>query len=95
MKTTITLYIHQRPGEEQRALHLDMSAYPEHYGAMLGTREIEIEFEPFDIDPTASMIERLEREVVSVPADSQRRITHLQEQIDKLRCLEHKPEAAA
>lgn len=95
MKTTVKLYIFQRPGEEQRATHLNMSAYPDHYGVLLGTREIEVEVEPFDVDPTAAMIKRLEQETIQVTADAQHRIAQLQEQISKLRCLEQKPEGAA
>lgn len=95
MKCTVKLYIFQRPGEEQRATHLNMSAYPESYGVLLGTREVDVEVEPFDVDPTTAMIERLEQEVAQVRTDSQQRITQLHEQISKLRCLEHKPEAAA
>lgn len=95
MKATVKLYIFQRPGEEQRATHLNMSAYPEHYGVLLGIREVEVEVEPFDIDPTSAMIKRLEQETVQVAADAQHRIAQLREQISKLRCLEHKPEAAA
>lgn len=91
MKTTITLYIHQRPGEEQRALTCDLSEFGS-YGALLGTREIEVEWEGFDIDPVAAMIDNLEQQVQKERAESQLRINALLDKIGKLKCLEHKPE---
>lgn len=60
MKTTVTLYIYQRPGQQQYPLTVDMSAYPQSYGVLLGTREIEIDFEPFDSTDKAAQIDALQ-----------------------------------
>jgi hypothetical protein len=94
MKTTITLFIHQRPGEEQRALTCDLSEYGS-YGALLGTREVEVEWETFDRDPVEALIDTLEQQVEKERADSQLRINALLDKIGKLRCIEHRPEMRA
>lgn len=92
MKATIKLYIHQIPGQEQRAWVYDLSKWPESYGALLGVREVEVEFEPFDVDPVVAMIDGLEKQVEKERAESQGRVNLLLEKISKLKCIEHKPE---
>ncbi|MDH4581416.1 hypothetical protein E8F20_05940 [Pseudomonas sp. BN415] len=94
MKTTITLYIHQLPGKEQRAEICDMSMY-QSYGALLGVREIEVEYEPFDVDPVVAMIDNLEQRIAQKRADCTRECNLLLEQISQLKCLEYKPEVHA
>lgn len=96
MKTTIELFIHQKPGEPQKALTCDMSEYAEKswgHGVLLGVREVEVEFEPFDIDPTQALIASYEAQVVKERADSQVRVNLLLDKISKLKCIEHKPES--
>lgn len=94
MKTTIKLYIHQEPGKEQRAEICNMSDFYG-YGALLGVREVEVEFEPFDIDPVVAMIDNLEQQIAQKRADCTRECNLLLEKISQLKCLEHKPEARA
>ncbi|MNP02580.1 hypothetical protein D3C76_944380 [compost metagenome] len=93
MKTTIKLYIHQLPGKEQRAEVCDMSGF-EWYGALLGIREVEVDFEPFDVDPVVAMIDSLERQIAQKRANCTRDCNLLLEKISQLKCLEHKPERA-
>ncbi len=95
MKTTVKLYIHQIPGQEQYALCSDMSRWPDVWGALLGVREVEVEFEQFDTDPMEAMIDALEQQIASERAESQVRVNLLMERISQLRSLEHKPEDAA
>lgn len=92
MKATIKLYIHQLPGRDQTAEIVDMSMY-QTYGALLGVREVEVDFEPFDIDPVAAMIDNLEGLIAQKRADCTRECNRLLERISQLKCLEHKPEA--
>lgn len=90
VKQTIKLYIHQVPGQPQTAQVCDLSRFTEVYGALLGVREVEVEFEAFDLDPVVAMIDGLEKQVEQERADSQRKVNFLLEKISKLRCLEHK-----
>jgi len=89
MKQVITFYIHQIPGQQQVARACDMSEWPNLYGVLLGTQEIEIEFDEIDKDPIAAMVENLEAQVDRERADSQVRVNGLLDKISKLKCLEH------
>ncbi|MCY1370963.1 hypothetical protein D9M69_580850 [compost metagenome] len=62
------------------------------HGALLGTREVEVEFEPFDVDPVVAMIDSLEQQIAKRRADCTRECNQLLERISQLKCLEHKPE---
>lgn len=90
MKSIITLYIYQRPGEPQYAITADMSKYPTHYGAMLGSVDIEVEWQEVSKDPTAAMIEHYEREIDREHTQHQSRVGALVERIHDLRLIEHK-----
>jgi hypothetical protein len=89
MKVTIQLFIHQKPGQEQQVSVVDMSKYPDIFGALLGVRTIEVEVEPFDIDPTAAMIDALKEKIEQERRNSLLRINHLQDQISQLTAIGH------
>lgn len=89
MKQTITFYVHQKPGEEQRLFTGDMSDYPLSFGAMLGTFEAVVEWHPFTKDPTAVLVERYQREIERENVDHQCRVLALNEHINRLLCLSH------
>jgi hypothetical protein len=88
MKQTIKFYIHQLPGEPQTARACDLSEWSHLYGALLGTQEIEIEFDEINKDPLTAMVENLEAQVDRERADSQVRVNVLLDKISKLKCLE-------
>lgn len=89
MKHIARFYIHQVPGKEQEVYYSDLSEYS-WAGALLGIREVEVEIEPFDIDPVVAMIDCLEAQIEKERADSQMRVNLMLERIGKLKCLEHK-----
>ena len=92
MKATIKLYVHQLPGKEPTVEVSDMTKYG-WYGACLGVREVEVEVEPFDVDPVAAMVSGLENQIEQERAESRRKVNHLLDQISKLQCLEYQPGA--
>ena len=92
MKATIKLYVHQLPGKAPTVEVTDMTEYG-WYGACLGVREVEVEIEPFDIDPVTAMVSALEDQIEQERAESQRKVNHLLGQISKLQCLEYQPGA--
>lgn len=89
MKQSIKLYVHQKPGEEQLLLTCDMSDYPSLYGAMLGSFEVDIEWQPIDADPTAALVEHYQREIDRENTEHHCRLHVLNEQINGLLCLSH------
>jgi len=89
MKTTIRLFVHQKPGEEQRLLTADMSDYPTLYGAMLGYFETEVEWPEVDADPTAILVTQYEKELGREIAEHFGRVRAIQDRIDSLLCLTH------
>lgn len=93
LKTTITLFIHQLPGKPQSPKTCDMSIYSDHYGPLLGTQEVEVEWQEIDRDPVDAMIGSLEAQVQKERADSQVRVNGLLEKIGKLQCLEYQTSA--
>lgn len=93
MKAKIKLYVHQMPGKEQTVEITDMTRHG-WYGVCLGVREVEVEVEPFDVDPVAAMVSALEDRIEQERADSQQRINVLLDQISSLQCLEYQPDAA-
>lgn len=90
MKSTITLYIHQRPGEPQQALTCDMSSYPTMYGACLGVYDVEVEWPEVSKDPTAALIEHYEQQIEHERAEHNGRVGALMDRIHDLRLIEHK-----
>ena len=94
MKTPITLYIHQLPGQPQRAITCDMSDWPATYGAMIGTITVEVEWPEIEANPTALLIARYEQEIEQVHSQAVERMDALSAQIQNLLCIEHQtPEA--
>ena len=91
MKATIKLYVHQLPGKAPTVEVSDMTRYG-WYGVCLGVREVEVEIEPFDIDPVAAMVSALEDRIEQERSESLRRVNLLLDQISKLQCLEYQPE---
>jgi len=89
MKQTITFYVHQKPGEPQRLFTGDMSDYPLSFGAMLGTFEAVVEWQPFTKDPTAALVERYQREIEQETTEHHCRLHELNERINALLCLSH------
>jgi len=89
MKQTLTFYVHQKPGEPQRLFTNDMSEYPLSFGAMLGTFEAVVEWQPFTQDPTAVLVEHYQQEIERERVDHQCRVLALSEQINRLLCLSH------
>jgi hypothetical protein len=89
MKTTIRLFVHQKPGEEQRLLTADMSDYPTLYGALLGYFETEVEWPEVDADPTAILVKQYEKELEREIADHRSRVHVINERINSLLCLTH------
>lgn len=90
MKTVITLYIHQHPGEPQVARTVDMSDYANICGVMIGTVDVEVEWQEIRKDPTAALIEYYEREIDRENAQHRSRVDGLLERIHDLRLIEHK-----
>ena len=93
MKATIKLYVHQLPGKAPTVEVTDLTQYG-WYGACLGVREVEVEIEPFDIDPVTAMVSALEGQIEQERSESLRRVNLLLDQISKLQCLEYQPNAA-
>lgn len=91
MKQTVTFYVHQKPGEPQRLFTNDMSDYPLSFGAMLGTFDLDVEWQPLDGDPTAALVAHFEKEIERETAEHHCRVHVLNEQINSLLSLEHKP----
>lgn len=89
MKQTITFYVHQKPGEPERLFIGDMSDYPLSFGVMVGTFEAVVEWEGFEQDPTALLVEHYQREIERENVDHQCRVLALNEQINRLLCLSH------
>ena len=89
MKQTITLYVHQKPGEEQRLLTCDMSDWPELYGAMLGSFETIVECRAFEQDPTAVLVAHYQQDIDREITRHHCRLHVLNEQINGLRYLSH------
>ena len=92
MKQTITLYIHQIPGEPQRAFTCDLSDFPSAFGAQLGVQDVEVEFDEIDRDPTAALIDALVEEIEREVKASSGRVNELREKIARLACIEFKPD---
>ncbi len=88
MKSKIKLYVHQLPGKAPTVEITDMTKYG-WYGVCLG---VEVEVEPFDVDPVAAMVSALEDRIVQERNESQQRVNLLLDQISKLQCLEYQPE---
>jgi hypothetical protein len=96
MKTPITLYIHQKPGEPQRAITCDMSDWPAAYGALLGTITVEVEWPEIEANPTALLIARYEQQIEQEHLQHTERVGELKAQIQTLLCIEYQtPEADA
>jgi hypothetical protein len=89
MKTDIKLYIHQKPGDVQKALTCDMSDYPTLYGAMLGYYVAEVEWPEVEADPTALLVKQYEKELEREIADHHSRVHVINERINSLLCLTH------
>lgn len=90
---TLTPYLHAKPSEKTGEMvyslfPFDMGGGSSGY-ACLG--QVEVSFEAPDVDPTAAMIETLEREIVSTREASERKVSYLLDQISKLQCLEYRP----
>lgn len=84
MKTTVTLYIHQRPGGEQVAWVANMGFAPEVYGTLLGTRTVEVEFEPIRPDEISNQLDALKKHADSERAKFMARQGELFDQIEQL-----------
>lgn len=91
MKQTITFYVHQKPGDRQRLFTSDMSDYPLSFGAMLGTFEHDVEWQGFEQDPAAALVAHYQKEIERETAEHHCRVHVLNEQINSLLSLEHKP----
>lgn len=89
--STVRVYIHQRPGEEQYALVCDMSEYSLCYGALVGTVDIEVEWEEFDVNPASVLLEKIEQEIGRVQLEYDGRLSTLRDRAAQLRCLEYRP----
>lgn len=94
MKTPITLYIHQLPGQPQRAITCDMSDWPASYGALLGTITVEVEWPEIEANPTALLIERYEQQIEQERLQHADRVGALTEQIQNLRCIAYQTSEA-
>jgi hypothetical protein len=94
MKSPITLYIHQLPGQPQRAITCDMSDWPATYGALLGTITVEVEWPEIEANPTALLIERYEQQIEQEQVQHTERVGELKARIQTLLCIEYQtPEA--
>jgi len=94
MKTPITLYIHQLPGQPQRAITCDMSDWPVTYGALLGTITVDVEWPEIEANPTAILIERYEQQIEREHLHHAERVGELKAQIQTLLCIDYQtPEA--
>lgn len=92
MKQFITLYIHQIPGEPQRALTVDMSDWPEFFGAMLGTYTVEVEWQELDRDPTVTLIEHYEHQIEREAGEFHDRLNVLAGKVSRLMNFEDESE---
>lgn len=61
---------------------------------LVGEREVEVEV-PDDFDPRPGMIDALKKQKTQVLAEAQRKATQIEERIQQLLCIEHKPEVEA
>lgn len=91
---TLTPYLHAKPGAKAGEMiyalfPFDMGGGSSGY-ACLG--QVEVTLPPPDVDPTAAMVETLEREIAATREASERKVGYLLEQISKLQCLEYRPE---
>lgn len=93
---TLTPFLHAKPGT--KAGEMVYALFPFDMGggnsgyACLG--QVEVTLPLPDVDPTAAMVETLEREIVATREASERQVSYLLEQISKLKCLEYQPHAA-
>lgn len=96
MKVTDTVFIHWKKyaWEEQgsfRAMDMKMDATPEY----VFIREEQITFEvPDDFDPIPDVIANMKAKKQEILADAQVKANNIEEQIQRLLCIEHKPEVA-
>lgn len=93
MKTSLKLYIHQKPGEPQQALTCDMSQWPASYGALLGSVVVEVEWQEIAKNPTAELIAYWEQQMDNEFEEHTARIVSICGHINDLRFLEHKEDA--
>jgi len=97
MRVTIKGIIHWRkyPWKDETEYifnEFDMSDCGPHYVPMF-EHQFEVEI-PDDFDPTPQMIAALKAEKRKILADANVKANNIDEQIQKLLCIEHKPEAA-
>jgi len=93
MKTTIRLYIHKHPDRPQEAIICNMAQHGARFGVLIGTQDIEVEWEEIEDSHDAVLIEQLEASAQKVHEDARLELSHIAEQIEKLRSAEYKPEA--
>lgn len=89
MKTTITLYIFQIPGEPQRVFTADMSDWPEVFGALLGTQDIEVEWQELDANPVDILIQHYEAEMTRLHGELSDRARVIGERVSALMRIDH------
>ena len=95
MKANIKAVVHWRKWEwENEPVYIinpsDLSRVDPCY---VPVREIEIEVEiPDDFDPRPQQIEALRKEKQRILAEAEVKATNIEEQIQRLLCIEYKPE---
>lgn len=89
MKTTITLYIFQVPGEAQRVYTADMSGWPEVFGALLGTQDFEVEWQEVDANPVDILLQRYDEEMTRIHDELSERGRVIGERITALLRFDH------
>ena len=99
MKVTIKGFIHLYKSmylgdldEYQFHMH-DMSDMGPEY-VLIQPHEFEVEI-PDDFDPRPGMIDGLRKQQQQTLADAQLKVTRIEERIQQLLCIEHKPEVEA
>lgn len=93
MKSTITIYVHQKPGQAQRIFTADMSPWPDMFGALLGTFDVEIEWQEIAKNPTLALLDALQVQLDREHVEHQTRVEALTGKMNDLRSLEHKGDA--
>lgn len=89
MKTTVTLYIFQIPGEPQRLFTADMSGWPEIFGALLGTQDVEIEWQEIDANPVDILLLHYEAEMTRAHDELSERVEKIGQRICDLMRFDH------
>lgn len=83
--TRIRLFIHQRPGEPQQALIVDMSRFGEMFGPLLGVREVDVTWQPIATGEAAEKLATLEAELEAERAQFRNREEAVLVEINQLK----------